>query len=166
MKLPEPIGSWYAGLAPRERNLVIAGAVVVVLLIIYLAAVQPLVSAHRSLNSKLQADRSLLAYMDRAAGRLGSAPSAAGTGHLTGGSVFSAVSAATQDSSISNAVQRLEQANNGGVRLTLASVPFDALVQWLQKLADSKGITATSASIQGAQAPGTVDVTLELNARS
>ncbi len=164
MKLPEPIGSWYGGLAPRERRLVILGAAVVVLLIIYLAAIQPLVSAHQSLNQKLEADRSLLAYMNGAAGRLAVAPSVSGGGHLTG-SVFSAVSVATQDPSISNAVQRLEQANNGGVRLTLAAVSFDALVQWLQKLADQKGITATSASIQGAQAPGTVDVTLELNAR-
>jgi general secretion pathway protein M len=165
MRLPEPIGGWYAGLGARERILVAIGAAVVVLLIIYLAAVQPLVSAHASLGRRVENDRSLLAYMNSAAPRLKSAGPAAGKEHLTG-SVFSAVSRAAQDASIHDAVQRLEQADNGGVRLTLNAVSFDALVSWLEKLADSKGIVAKSANIQGAQSPGTVNVTLDLNTRS
>ncbi|MGH8273739.1 MAG: type II secretion system protein GspM [Gammaproteobacteria bacterium] len=164
MRLPEPMAHWYGGLAQREQRLVLLCLAVVVLLILYLAVVQPLVSAHESLGHDVQTDRSLLVYMDQAAGRL-KRTSAVGSGHLTG-SVFSAVSNATQDPSIHNAVQRLEQADNGGVRLTLSAVPFDALVLWLQKLADSKGIVSQIANIQRAQAPGTVNVTLNLNKRS
>src|SRR5699024_3783835 len=100
------------------------------------------------------------------AGRLKSAaPASGGPIHLTG-SVFSAVSSAARDKSVHNAVQRLEQANNGGVRLTLTAVPFDELLTSLEKLATQKGIVAESANIQGAQSPGTVYVSLTLNTRS
>lgn len=165
-KLPEPIERWYSGLAKREQRLVLLCLGVVVALILYLAVIQPLIGAHAHLERSVQSDRSLLVYMNDSAGRLKNiAPASSGPAHLTG-SVFSTVSSAAQDKSIHNAVQRLEQANNGGVRLTLTAVPFDALITWLQKLATEKGIVAESANIQGAQAPGTVNVSLTLNTRS
>lgn len=165
MTLPEPLRNWYAGLAKREQKWVWLGLGAIVVLILYLAVIQPLVSAHQNLDQRLQADRSLLAYMHGVSDRLSSLSASGKSGSFTG-SVFSAVSAAARGSSINNAVQRLEQANNGGVRLTLSAVPFDALVRWLEKLAIDKGIIAVRASIQGAQVPGTVNVSLTLNTRS
>ncbi len=166
LKLPESIDRWYTGLAKRERRLVLLCLGVVVVLILYLAIIQPLVSAHEHLGRSVQSDRSLLVYMNDSAGRLKNAAAASGGPAHLKGSVFSTVSSAAQDKSIHNAVQRLEQASNGGVRLTLTAVPFDALITWLQKLDTQKGIVAESANIQGAQAPGTVNVSLTLNTHS
>lgn len=165
VKLPAPVAAWYAGLAVRERRLVAVGAAMVVSLIVYLAVVQPLTAAHNRLDRKLEADRSLLVYMNRAASRLKAAAPAGPAGN-TSVSVFSAVSTAAQVASIKNAVQRLEQADNGGVRLTLSSVSFDALVPWLENLANQEGIAVESANIQRAQAPGAVNATLTLNRHS
>ncbi len=168
MRLPAPIAAWYAGLAVRERRLVAIGVALVVLLIVYLAAIQPLIAAHDRLAYKLNSDRSLLVYLNQAAGRLGNTASA-GNQAATGNpsvSVFSIVSTAAQEPAIKNAVQRLEQADNGGVRLTLSSASFDALVPWLESLAQQEGIVIESANIQGAQEPGTVNATLTLNRRT
>ena len=109
--------------------------------------------------------RQLLALINRSAGRI---QSASGTGgHLQPGeSVFAATSSAIQTSPISGAVKRLEQNQNGGVRLSLSGVSFDALVQWLGTLSRQKGISATRATIQQGNDPGTVDATLTLNASS
>lgn len=166
MKLPQPIDAWYSGLGKRDQRLVVVGLVLVVLLILYLAVINPLVSAHQSLARRVAADRSLLVYMNSVAERLRVSNARSSAHPVLTGSVFSAVSAAARGSSISNAVQRLEQANNGGVRVTLSAVRFDALVRWLDKLASEKGIVVNRATIQGAQAPGTVDASLTLNVRS
>ena len=165
MNIPAPLRAWYGGLAPRERRLVIIGGVAVMLMLIYFAAISPVRSAHSRLLNDVQQKRQLLALINRSAGRIQSAGT--GRGHLQPGeSVFAATSTAIQSSPISGSVQRLEQTQNGGVRLSLSGVDFDALVQWLGALSHQQGIVATRATIQQGNNPGTVDATLTLNTSS
>ena len=165
MNLPAPLRAWYEGLAPRERRLVIIGAAAIALMLIWFAVVSPIRSAHSRLLNDVQQKRQLLALINRSAGRLQSAGSS--MGHLKAGeSVFAATSAAIQSSPISGAVQRLEQTQDGGVRLSLSGVSFDALVQWLGTLSRQDGIVATRATIQQGNDPGTVEATLTLNTSS
>lgn len=165
LTIPPTLRTWYEGLAPRERRLLIIGSIAVVLLLIYFAVISPIRSAHSSLLNDVQQKRQLLALINRSAGRIQSATT--GGGHLKPGeSVFAATSTAIQSSSISGAVQRLEQTQNGGVRLSLSGVDFDALVQWLGTLSRQEGIVATRATIQQGNNPGTVDATLTLNTSS
>lgn len=163
MTLPAPLRAWYGGLAPRERRLVLVVGAVVLLLIIYLAIVNPVRSAYDGLRQDVQAKRQLLVYIDRAAGRLHT-DSTHHLGHLPAGqSVFTATSAAIQSSPISAAVQRIEQTRTGGVRLSLSGVEFDALMRWLDTLAGQDGVVVTRATIEQANGPGTVDATLTLD---
>lgn len=163
--VPAPLRSWFDGLAPRERRLVVIGAAAVVLMLIYFAVITPIRSAHSRLMNDVQQKRQLLALINRSAGRIQSVTGSGG--HLQPGeSVFAATSSSIQSSPISGAVQRLEQTQNGGVRLSLSGVSFDALVQWLGTLSGQKGISATRATIQQGNDPGTVDATLTLNTSS
>lgn len=163
LRLPAPLRTWYEGLMPRERRLVIAGGVFLVLLVFYLAVVSPLSAAHTRLMRDVQAKRQLLAYINNAAPRL-EAQSGGSAGHLPPGqSVFAALSSAIQSSPISSAVQRLEQSSDGGVRLTLSGARFDDLATWLDSIQKRDGIVATRANIEQANDPGTVNATLTLN---
>ncbi len=163
MTIPAPLRAWYGGLMPREQRLVIIGGAVVLLLIVYLAIIRPVGAAHTRLIRDVHAKRQLLAYIDKAAVRL-QAGAGGSTGQLPAGqSVFAATSAAIQSSTISGAVQRLEQTQTGGVRLSLSSVGFDALARWLNSLATRDGIVVTHATIEQATDPGTVNATLTLN---
>lgn len=166
MKLPDSLRAWYGGLAPRERRLALLGGAVVLLLIVYLAVVSPVHSAYSGLERDVQAKRQLLAYIDRAAVRL-HANSTDRIGQLPAGqSVFAATSAAIQSSPISAAVQRLEQTQTGGVRLSLSGVRFNDLVRWLDSLTVKDGVVVTRATIEQATDPGTVDATLTLDQHS
>ncbi|MGH8426640.1 MAG: type II secretion system protein GspM [Gammaproteobacteria bacterium] len=167
MKLPEPLTHWYGGLALRERRLVAIVGVIVAVLILYLAIVQPIASAHSRLAQEVQANRALLVWLDNAEARIrATGPGeGGGSGHLApGSSVFSAVSNAAQNGPVSASVQRIEQSGDGGVRLTLNAVPFDSLVNWLGTLNSSNGIVVANASVQQADSPGTVNATITLNA--
>lgn len=166
MTLPPRLRNWYDSLAPREQRLVLAGGLAVVVLVLYLAVVNPVRTAHTRLVNDVQTKRQLLGYINQAAPRL-RAQSGAATGRLQAGqSVFAATSAAIQASAIAGAVQRLEQTQDGGVRLTLSNVSFDALVRWLATLKAQTGIVATQATIEQAAAPGTVHANLTLNAHT
>lgn len=165
MTLPAPLRTWYEGLAPRERKLVVGGAVVLVLLLFYLAVVSPITAAHTRLLNQVRAEQDLLALINRSAGRLQG--SSQGTGHLQPGqSVFAATSDAIQSSPISGAVQRLEQTQTGGVRLSLNGVAFDELTRWLASVAARDGIVVTRATIEQGTEPGTVNATLTLDTPS
>lgn len=161
--LPAPLRAWYDGLMPREQRLIVIGGAVLLLLVLYLAVISPLGAAHARLVRDVHAKRQLLSYINQAAPRL-QASSSAGTGQLPPGqSVFAALSSAIQSSPISSSVQRLEQTQDGGVRLSLSGVAFDSLARWLATIAGQDGITVTRATIGQATNPGTVDATLTLN---
>lgn len=163
LTLPAPLRAWYDGLVPRERRLVLIGGTVVAVLIVYLAIISPISTAHARLMRDVQIKRQHLAYIDRAALRL-QADSSGSMGQLPAGqSVFTALSSAIQSSPISGAVQRLEQTQDGGVRLSLSGVAFDELASWLESIASRDGIVVTRANIDQATNPGTVNATLTLN---
>lgn len=165
LKLPAPLRDWFGGLAPRERKLVIAGAGVLVLLLLYLAVISPVTAAHQRLVNDIHRKQALLALINGSAGRLQSTNQA--TGHLQPGqSVFAATSAAIQSSPIKSAVQRLEQVQSGGVRLSLSDVHFDALTRWLSTLSDQDGIVVKRANIEQSSDPGSVNATLTLDTPS
>lgn len=165
-RVPEAVSRWYATLALRERRLVVAGGTLAALLLLFLGVIQPLATAHNRLAAKVRNERTLLNWLDEAQARLQAAgPAAASLGHLPPGqSVFAAVSSAAQSGPVAGAVQRVEQAADGGARLTVKAAAFDDLVHWLGDLARSDGITVVQATIQQAESPGTVDATLTLNA--
>lgn len=165
MRLPEPIVRWYGNLAPREQRLALAGAGIALLLIVYLAVVQPLAAAHNRVAMQAKGQHALLVWLDQAATRLQSAaPAAGGLGHLAPGeSVLAAVSSAARGASVSSAIQRIEQAGNGGARITLTGAPFDDLVRWLGTLRGDDGVVVVAGSLQQSRQPGTVDGTLTLN---
>ena len=165
MKLPPTIESWYAGLAPRERRLVIAGGIALAVMLVYLAVVSPIMTAHSSLVNDVRQKRELLALINRSAPQLRG--NNAGLGHLRPGeSVFAATSSSIQSSGISGAVQRLEQSSDGGVRLSLSNVNFNALVRWLSGISRTEGIVVTHANIEQSNNPGTVNARLTLNTAS
>ena len=146
MKVPPTIESWYIGLAPRERRLVVAGGIALAAMLLYLAVVSPIMSAHSSLVNDVRQKRQLLALIERSAPQLSS--KGGDVGHLRPGqSVFAATSSSIQSSAISGAVQRLEQSSDGGVRLSLSNVSFNDLVKWLSHISTSQGIVVTRASI-------------------
>lgn len=168
MKLPEALRTRYMELAPREQKLVLIGGVFAVLLILYLAVIQPLAAMHARLEQEILYDKASLALILDAKVRIRESGNSGGNiGRLPPGqSLLAAISSAAQRGPIASGVQRIEQAGDGGVRLTLSSVPFDDLVRWLATLSQRDGVDVSDASIQQATSPGTVNATLTLKSAS
>lgn len=167
MSFLEPIAAWYRSLSQRDRKLVWMAGTLLVLLVIYLAVVQPLASSYDGLHSRVVSNRKVLQWIDHNGPVLRrlEARTPGGSGPKTSptsGSLFTVVSESVQNSPIASSVRQLRRAGAGRVTISLSRVPFDALIRWLGHLSYRHGVVVTRASLTRGSAPGTVNASLRL----
>ncbi|HET8552301.1 MAG TPA: type II secretion system protein M [Gammaproteobacteria bacterium] len=155
---------WYLTLAPRERLVVTWGAAALLLIVIWLAIIAPWLGAKASLQSDVEADTQLLAWMQQATAEIKQlekiAPAAAPQANQ---SLFATVEQTARTSPIGNAIKQFQPQGNDSVQVHLDAAPFDALVSWLGRLQAQHGVLVAAFGMQRADKPGTVnaDITLE-----
>lgn len=80
---------------------------------------------------------------------------------LAGRSILSVVTSTSAQNNIS--LKRYEPKSDGGVRVWLESVEFNAMIAWLNQLKAKYGVTVNSISIDRENEPGIVRATIVLN---
>lgn len=161
----QAIRDWYTGLATRERRIVTAGAVMLALILLWLAIIAPWLDARASLNARVEADAQLLVWMRQTAATIRqlekTAPAAAAP--KTNRSLFATVEQTAQLSPVGAHIRQFQPRGDRSVQVHLENAPFDALVAWLGQLQAHEGVTITAFNVQQADAPGAVnaDVTLQ-----
>jgi type II secretory pathway component PulM len=153
--------SWNA-LSERERRLVMMGAVLGVLVLLFgiLLPIDHNVSrAHARIGQK-QMD---LAWMRSVAPELAALPQA----HSPVGqeSLIVIVDRSARESGLGSALAGSEPSTAGGLQVRMEKAPFDALVGWLARLAQQNGLRVDGATIDNAGAPGMVNAAIVLRAR-
>ena len=141
---------WFAGLEPRERLLVSGGAVVLVLLMIYLMIVEPVSSAHQSLRDGVSEQKQTLAWMKQAAAEIkvlqrSGAGSARGLG---GRSLLAVVDQSARSGGLGSSIKRIEPDGSKGVKVWLESVAFDPMILWLGKLSKAHQVKPSIITIE------------------
>lgn len=152
--------AWLQSLAPRERAVVLGGAVAVVAVLVYLLAIEPALQAYEARQQRVAALERELEWMRSAAAEL------QGLGGTTAAGdrarpPYLAVDRALREAGLPRP-QTLEPVGAGGARLELEGVAFDALVRVLDRLRARDGLHVTRARFRRS-GPGRVDagVTLE-----
>jgi general secretion pathway protein M len=154
--------AWYERLAERERRMVLGGAIAAVVLLL-LAIVLPLnrnISQSRQRVTTKQGD---LAYIQKAAPQLAAAGPGIGTA-ATGESLVVLIDSSARESGLGKSLSSSQPTADKGLRIRLDHVPFDALVAWLARLAQSHGVSVESAEIESAGEVGFVNAGLVLKA--
>ena len=154
--------SWYEKLAERERRMVLGGAIAAVVLLL-LAIVLPLnrnISQSRQRVTTKQGD---LAFIQKAVPHLAAAGPGLGTA-ATGESLVVLIDSSARESGLGKSLSSSQPTADKGLRIRLDHVPFDALVAWLARLAQSHGVSVESAEIESAGEVGFVNAGLVLKA--
>ena len=154
--------AWYEKLAERERRMVLGGAIAAAVLLL-LAIVLPLnrnISQSRQRVTTKQGD---LAYIQKAAPQLAAAGPGIGTA-ATGESLVVLIDSSARESGLGKSLSSSQPTADKGLRIRLDHVPFDALVAWLARLAQSHGVSVESAEIESAGEVGFVNAGLVLKA--
>ncbi|MCS4502986.1 Type II secretion system protein M [wastewater metagenome] len=160
---------WWHDLAPRDRRILIAGAVALAVIAWFFGLWLPPRQAGPALHDRLAAAETDLAWMRAHAGEaeaLRQRRQAGGAEHTDPRAVYVLVEESARQAGLGEALERIEPAGNAEARVTLNGAAFDGLVPWLAGLRDSHGIQAGSASFRATGTPGRVDARLVLQGPS
>jgi type II secretory pathway component PulM len=149
---------WYAGLAPRDRRVLLwGGAVAAVLLVV--GGLSALSSAAQAAQRRVEQKRLDLAWMQAAAPRLQAMPAGARDEPLP-----LLVDRTARDAGLGSALAGVEPAAGGGLRVRFEAATFDTLVLWLARIQQERGLVVESASVDGTENAGLVNASLVLRA--
>jgi len=157
---------WLFNLEPRERMMFAAGAVLLVLLLLYALIWAPFRSGYHSLQESVAVQRDTVAWMQGSAQtiqRLRSSGGAVAKG-LGGRSLLSVTDSTARAGGLGLALKRVEPEGSNSVRVWLEGAPFDVLIKWLGTLSTQHGVDASSVSLERNETAGLVNARLTLEA--
>ncbi|MEK7322873.1 MAG: type II secretion system protein M [Pseudomonadota bacterium] len=158
--------AWFASLAPRERVMVIAAALLSVLTLGYVLIWEPLTRDVVRLEQAVQEQRALKQWMEQAAvearrlrggGGNGAAPVTEGSPSL-----LSVADETVRAAQLGPAVRRIEPEGDSVVRVVLEQAAFDDVMLWLGGLQRTHGVSVVDLAVDRQSEPGRVNARLTL----
>ncbi|MBL1432592.1 MAG: type II secretion system protein M [Gammaproteobacteria bacterium] len=156
---------WWAGLNQRERRILIIGAIVVSIALIYLLLVEPFVTQVKELDASVSEQTELLQWMQVSEQQVAMSRAKTGSGKSVaagGGSLLALVDQTAKRSKLGDAIKRVEPEGGQGVRLWLEQASFDNILLWLAKIKQSDGVEVSRISIEQPDSPGIVNARVSL----
>lgn len=151
----------FDALEPRERRFILAAIGVLVVTLVFLAIVQPMHRYRSDLAERVESERELVSWMRgavevlRTRGPARAAPA--------GGSLLAMTDSSLRDAGLSQSIRRIQQEGDDAVRVRLESASFDQVMLWLESLKENGGAIASEMTVERADGPGLVNVTLTLS---
>lgn len=158
--LVEKVSGWYAGLAPRERAVVLYGGIAALLIVVG--------GGLLSLHQKVERTRERVAQKQRDLAFVQAATAeiiAAGPIRPAGASnepLVVLADRATRQAGMVEALSASEAGPDGSLRSSFRAVSFDALAGMVASLNAQAGVTVQSAEIESTGEPGKVNATVVL----
>jgi general secretion pathway protein M len=154
--------AWYENLAERERRLVLIGAVVGVILLVF-AIVLPLNRNIAQARQRVSVKQDDLAFIQSAAPQIASAgpgPTAVASNE----NLVVLVDSSARESGLGKSLSSTQPTGDRALRVRFERAPFDGLMAWLARISQNHGIRVESAEIESAGEAGMVNAGLVLRA--
>lgn len=154
--------AWLNSLEPRERRLVLTGAAVAGVLLMYVLAWEPFAAKVERLRAGNAEQQAALSWMQGAAkevkqlSRGTSRPGQAANGQ----SLLAQIDSTAKAGRLGTALKRVQPDGEQRVQVWLEEAVFDDVVAWLEGLEQRQGIALESSVIAAKDRPGVVDVRL------
>jgi general secretion pathway protein M len=154
------LATWYKGLQPRERLVVLGGGILVAAAVLYLAvfSLGKTVNGRQAQVERKQQD---LVWMRSMANTVRMA-AAARPGGVNGESLVVLINRTAQQSGVSSALTNQAPQGDNSIRVRLEHANFDAVVGWLGMLEQQFGVETESASLDRGDKLGIVNASLVL----
>lgn len=160
--------AWLDSLEQGERRMVIVGAVLLLVMLIYVSAWEPLVKKVDALRTSTAEQQVLLNWMKQAAQEVKQLRGSSGqiSKPASGQSLLSLVDSTAKAARLGKSLKRVQPDGEQKVRVWLEAANFDDVVRWLTTLETRKGVRIISTVFQAKEAAGQVDVRLVFEAAS
>ena len=158
------IAAWWQKQSERDRRVLAFGAVLVALLLAWAFVWYPLARARTQLETRVEHERTDLAWMRQSGGELQDlrAKGARGQVDRQGKSLFALADVTARGAGLAIALRRVEPTGPKSVRASFEAANFDALVSWVDALARDYSVQTTDFSADRAEAIGTVNARVVL----
>jgi type II secretory pathway component PulM len=155
--------AWWQNLAGNERRLVLMGAILIGLTMLWLFLWKPLAAHHQLLQQDLADAQAAHAQMQQQRAEIlklrGTSPNSP---TAATGSLHTAVIAALKQFQLDGAGTTSEEKDKKTVNLKLEAKSFDTLAQFLALMETQHAANTTSMTLKPAAKPGTVDAQITL----
>ena len=161
---------WFDNLDARERRILIIGAVVLLLAMMYLLAWEPFVKKSAALEKSNQENEVLLAWMEQSAEEakaLQAKLKASGpAGSSKGQSLLGIIDKTAKSGNLGKSVKRVQPDSQSKARVWLENANFNDVIKWLESLQRKQGIHIVTSVIEKQDEAGMVNVRLVLEGTS
>ncbi len=148
-------------LEPRERRVLLFGAIAALVLIV-LGIVLPLQRSVAAAQQRVERKRDDLQWLRSMAPQLGGLRSNAPP--RLNESLVVLVDRTARESGLAKSLVGSQPSGDGGLNVRFDQTPFDTLVTWLSQLRERYGVRVDSATIDAGKGGGNVTATLVLHA--
>lgn len=149
--------AWFQNLQPRERWILIGGAVVVLAIGLWVGVLRPLQTQAATLQAAVASKQRLLSDL----GKIGAAPARAAGAQKDQTTLVVLVDSTAQAHGLR--ITRSRPNGPSGVDVTLQAVPFDVLMTWLITLHGTYSVDVESAQLTTAREQGLVNGQVSLH---
>lgn len=164
MNRVDELKTWYLSLQQRERLMLAIGSAFVAAMLIYAVLLHPYFSSLRALQADVEHQQTQLVSMRQLAVQIqalrGQQPSSLPRDQ----SLLAVVDRSATDAGFGTAMKQVQTNSDGTVHLQFQATNFDNLMRWLGDLQRQYGISVQQLIAQRGSAPGSVDVSLTLQA--
>lgn len=158
--------AWWENLGARERGLIVVGTVLVMMLLSYVLAWEPLRNSDRRLRQSVAERRADLAWMRQAAEeikRLGGVGAARPVADNR--SLLTLVDQTARATGLGAALKRVAPQGDDKLSAQLDGAEFDKLIPWLSALERDQAIAIISLNVDRTDAPALVNARVVLGRR-
>lgn len=155
---------WFAGLDARERFLVVAGTVLLLVLILYVMVWRPLGDRVERLEVRVAEETALVQWMQAAAAEAQRLRASGADTRGTRQSLLSLTDGSAREAGLGGAIRRIEPEGADRVRIVLEQAGFDTMTAWLERIVARHAVAIETATIERRAEPGTVNASLVLRA--
>jgi general secretion pathway protein M len=145
--------AWFFGLNPRERWIVIGGAVAAAVIVLWAFVLKPLGDMTAELRASVESKQQLLADVTR----VEAAQPGAVAQNLQGANQTLFVIVSTTAAAHGLGDPGTRQNGPSGIDVTLQGASFDSLIAWLVTLRGTYGVDVETVSLNSAREPGLVN---------
>ncbi len=157
-RLSQSAAEFWTARNPRERSVLIIGAALLLLALLWLWLIDPAVQGRNQWQKNLPVLRAQVAQMQALAREVSAAPAAKNVA-----SVVLSRSMLEQSLAAKNIKPQELSISQEQVRLKLADVPFSSIVDWLGEMQTSAQLIVTDASITARNGVDQVDASFSLH---
>lgn len=160
------MSAWWVGLTLRERAILAGGAVLLVLVVLWLLVWEPVAERRAATIADIQHYSADLAWMEQVAGEVKRRAKQTDTTQkpASGGSVLTLLEVSASAAGLRKSIERV-QPEGLGARLWFEETAADALLAWLGELEQRHGLRVTQLAIDAGAAPGVVSARIKVEPR-